>query len=331
LPLSPAPDNLDRPITAYVRSDFVSLHADQTVAQTLRALRGQNLGERVVYFYVVDGDGRLVGVLPTRRLLMAAEETRLADIMQRNVLSVPATATLLLACEMFVMHRLLAFPVVGDAQKLVGIIDVSLFTDEIFDLSERHSADDLFQLVGVRLAQSRNAKPWIGFRRRFPWLLCNVAGGLACAFLAGLYESFLDSAIILALFIPIVLALAESVSMQSMTLTLQAMHGAQVDWAFLRRIVGREFLTAALLGAGTGLLVGVVSYTWRATGLVAVAIAGTIVLSVVSACLLGVLPPAGVRACRGDPRIAAGPVVLAVADVATLLLYFNLAGVLLSR
>ncbi len=320
---------LDTTVATHLRRDYVALRADQTVADALVRLRTQDLGERVVYFYVVDAEDRLVGVLPTRRLLMGAPDARIDALMQRKVISLPHTANLLLACEFFVMYRLLALPVVDEVGRLLGIVDVSVFTDEIFDLSERQSADDVFQLIGVRLAQSRTLTPWASFRRRFPWLLCNVAGGIACALIAGQYEAFLDSVIVLALFIPVVLALAESVSMQSMTLTLQAMHQHHVDWRFLLRAIGREVLAAFLLAAATGLVVGTVAFLWKSSARVAAAIGGTILLSVMTACLLGVILPAGVRALRGDPKIAAGPIVLAIADVATLLLYFNLAGFLL--
>jgi magnesium transporter len=329
VPKSQPHDQLDAPVLAHLRRDFVALRSSQTIAEALAHLRSQDLGERVVYFYVVDADDKLVGVLPTRRLLMGAPEARIKDIMRRGVVSLPRTANLLLACELFVMHRLLAFPVVDDDGRLLGIIDVSLFTDEMFDLSERQSSDDVFQLIGVRLAQARTLTPWISFRKRFPWLMCNVAGGIGCALIAGLYEAFLDSVIVLVLFIPVVLALAESVGMQSMTLTLQSMHQQQIDWRFLVKAVGREFLTAGMLGAATGLVVGSTAYFWKSAALVAAAIGGTILLAVVTACLLGVILPAGVRAFRGDPKIAAGPIVLAMADMVTLLLYFNLAGMLL--
>jgi len=320
---------LDAPLLPHLRRDFVALRADQTVAETLEHLRKQNLGERVVYFYVVDADSRLVGVLPTRRLLMSAADVRIESIMQPRVISLPQSATLLLACEFFVMHRLLAFPVVDDEGRLIGIVDVNLFTDEVFDLSERQASDDVFQLIGVRLAQSRSPSAWAGFRRRFPWLLCNVIGGLVCALLAARHEAFLNSVIILALFIPVVLALAESVSMQSMTLTLQAMHHRRIDWAFLGRTVTVEALTATLLGTAAGSLVGLAALVWRSAGLAAAAIGSTILLSIITACLLGVALPVAVRAVRADPKIASGPIVLALADVATLLVYFSLAARLL--
>lgn len=326
---APIRDRFDRPVTEFMRRDFVALRADQSVAEALESLRGHTLGERIVYFYVVDHDERLVGVVATRRLLMSTVNRRVEQIMHTAVASVPTSADLLQACEQFLQRRLLALPVVDGDSRLVGVLDALLFSEQMVDLSERQATDDVFQLIGVRLAQNRELSAWGGFRKRFPWLMCNVAGGTTCPLLAGMYEAFLDAVIVLALFIPVVLAIAESVSMQSMTLSIQAMHGQSIDWRYLWRATRREFLTAVLLGAGAGAVVGLVALIWNQVGLVALAIGVTIWLSVITACVLGVVLPVGVRAFRGDPRIAAGPVVLAAADVLTLLLYFNLAGLLL--
>lgn len=326
MPTSP---RLDRPVVDFVRRDYIALRAWQTVGDALATLRGQTLSEQVLYLYVLDEAHRLVGVVPMRRLLVSAPETPLDTLMQTQLVTLPDTASLLTACEFFVMYRLLAFPVVTDDGRLLGSVDVKLFADEILDLSERQAADDVFQLIGVRMAAARAPGPWEGFRARFPWLLCNVAGGLACAFIVGRNEVFLDSFLILALFIPIVLALAESVSMQAMTLALQAMHERRVDWSYVRRSLRRELLTALLLGGATGTLVGLAALVWSPGVSVALAIGVAILLAVVTACTLGVLLPGLVRVLRGDPRIAAGPVVLAAADMATLVLYFQVAGWLL--
>lgn len=327
----PTLPRLDRSVLDFIRRDYVALRASQTVGDALATLRGQTLGEQVLYLYVLDDEDRLVGVVPMRRLLVSAPETPLATLMQTQLITLPESATLLTACEFFVMYRLLAFPVVTKEGRLLGSVDVKLFADEILDLNERRAADDVFQLIGVRMAAARAPGPWEGFRARFPWLLCNVGGGLACAFIVGRHEVFLDSFLILALFIPVVLALAESVSMQAMTLALQAMHERRVDWSYMRRSLRREFLTALLLGGATGTLVGLAALAWKPGGGAALAIGLAILLAVVTACILGVLLPGLVRVLRGDPRIAAGPVVLAAADMATLVLYFRVAGWLLQH
>jgi len=134
---------------------------------------------------------------------------------------------------------------------------------------------------------------------------------------------------VLALFIPVVLALAESVSMQSATLTLQRLHGGAPVRGFLRRVFFQELGAASLLGIGCGLIVGCIAAALHANVLLGVAVGGAIAAAVLTAGLLGLLLPTALHAMRLDPKIAAGPIVLAVADLATLLFYFNLAGWLL--
>ena len=79
---------------------------------------------RIVYFYVVDDEDRLKGVIPAKSLLLSPPEARVDDIMLRHVIAIPAGATVLDACEFFVLHRFLAFPVVDANRRLLGAIDV---------------------------------------------------------------------------------------------------------------------------------------------------------------------------------------------------------------
>ena len=264
--------------------------------------------------------------MPTRVLLTAAPEQLVRDVMITHVVAIPDWATVLIASEYFATRRLLAFPVVNDAGQLRGVVDVGLFTDEVIDLAKQ-TYDDIFQLIGVHgTAQSST---WIAFRDRFPWLLCNIAGGLLAAFIASRFEHLLQEVVVLSLFIPIVLALGESVSMQALTLTLQSLADGPIVWSRLMSALWKEFRTAMLLGAGMR--------RRRRPGRPGLArpnaVAGSIFLaismSMVVACLLGVALPSVLRAAKADPRIAAGPVVLAAADVVTLLLYFGLGARLL--
>ena len=133
------------------------------------------------------------------------------------------------------------------------MVDVSLFTDEVIDLAKR-TYDDIFQLIGVHGTAQRST--WIAFRDRFPWLLCNIAGGLLAAFIASRFEHLLQEVVVLSLFIPIVLALGESVSMQALTLTLQGLTDGPIVWSRLLSALWKEFRTATLLGIGCGAVVG---------------------------------------------------------------------------
>jgi magnesium transporter len=131
----------------------------------------------VIYVFATDAERRLVGVLPTRRLLTAPLQTRLEEIMVRRVVAIPASATVLEACDFFVLYKFCAFPVVDRTRRVVGVVDVSLFADEMLEAGDREEqrpaatapSDDVFEALGSRLTQIRGASPWRVFRYRFPW------------------------------------------------------------------------------------------------------------------------------------------------------------------
>lgn len=316
--------HLDEPVSRHVHQKYIRLSAGQTVAQALHQIRQTGQEGWIVYFYVVDDQNRLVGVIPARRLLLNPPEARIDDLMERKVISLPQSATLLEACEFFLLHRLLALPVLDEQGRMVGIIDVKLYTDEITDLARREEYEDVFQLIGVRLAEVRSASAPRAFAGRFPWLLCNIAGGLACAFIAAAFQDVLTQRVVLALFIPVVLALAESVSIQSLTLAIQLHESGQFDWRRLQRLI-REATVGLLLGLAAGGLVAAVGVAWQGTARVGAVLLAGIGLSVMIAALLGQAVPAAVRTMRRDPKLAAGPIALAMTDIATLVCYLGLA------
>ena len=87
------PDHLHLPVSAVARKDVATLRQDFTVQQALDAIRQRGVGEKIVYFYVVDDDEKLAGVVPTRRLLTAPLKHQLADVMIKRVVTIPETAT----------------------------------------------------------------------------------------------------------------------------------------------------------------------------------------------------------------------------------------------
>src|SRR6266540_6390930 len=129
--IAPSIPDFDAPVVEHARKDFPLLEADMAVGDALERIRHEGVGERVIYFYAVDEQKRLVGVVPTRRLLTAPLETPLREVMVRRVVAVPATATVLDACEFFVLYKFFAFPIIDEDRRVVGVIDVGLFAEEV--------------------------------------------------------------------------------------------------------------------------------------------------------------------------------------------------------
>jgi magnesium transporter len=324
--------DFNAPALDYARKDFPLLEAEASVEKALGTIRREGIGERVIYFYAVDERERLVGVVPTRRLLTAVPGTLLRNIMVLRVIALPAEATVLEACEFFVLYKFLAFPIVDAERRVIGIVDTDVLMESVLESEEgghEETRSDFFEALGFHLAQVRGASPWRAFRYRFPWLLVTVTGGTICALLAGFFETTLAHSLVIAFFLIMVLGLNESVSAQSMSVTTQALRSARVTWRWFKTAFGREIATALLLGLACGALAGAIVWSWRADLAGALVIGGSIALSLINSCLIGLSVPSLLHWFNLDPKIAAGPVVLALADILALVVYFTSAWLVL--
>jgi magnesium transporter len=236
-----------------------------------------------------------------------------------------------------VLYKFLAFPVVDEQRRVIGIIDANLFAEEILEAGDSQDRGretmpvdpEFFEALGFRLEQIRGVSPWRAFRFRFPWLLVTVAGGTLSAILAGFFEATLAGSLIIAFFLTMVLGLNESVSMQSMSVTIHALRSVSVTWDWLTSAFRRELETSALLGVCCGFVVCIIAWVWHDNLRAAVVIGGSIALSLVTACVLGLAVPALLHRLKLDPKIAAGPVTLASADFIALAIYFTSAWLIL--
>lgn len=317
-------EKLYDPVHKHMRTDFVQLHPDLTVAQALASILERQPAGRIIYFYVADSDGRLRGVVPTRRLLLSPRDKLISQVMITPVIVIPQDATVLEACEFFAFHKLLAFPVVDEDRRIVGLVDVEMYTRELSDLDRWQNQNDLFQLIGIQMTEAQQGSVPALFRRRLPWLLVTLAGGLLAAVISDLYYPVASLALVVP-FIPLILALASSVTAQSVSLALQALYGKSASWATLVTKVKFELATSSLLGVVCGVIAGIVVVAWKGDPKAALILAGSIVSSVACAAALGFVMPYLFRAFKRNPQVAAGPIALATADAVTLLVYFNLA------
>lgn len=131
--------DLHQPVMAIAHQDIVTLDEDYTIQQALDYIRSQDFGEKIVYFYVVNNDKQLTGVILTRRLLTAPLEQRLFNLMIKRIITIPHTATVLEAYDLLAHHKLLALPVVNQQQRVLGVVDINTFMDENYvkDITQR--------------------------------------------------------------------------------------------------------------------------------------------------------------------------------------------------
>jgi magnesium transporter len=318
-------DHLDSPLSAHLLQNFIALSDRLTAQQTIELLRHSQDVPDINYLYVVTDENRLTGVLPTRKLLHAPPGVPIVEIMQPDPVSIPAGVTILEAIQLFMEYKFLAYPVVDAEHRLVGVVDVTLFNRDLLDVAKRRQIEDLFETLGVRIAKLAQASPLAAFRYRFPWLLATIASGSLCAIIADVFGETLQRSLVIAFFLTLVLGLAEGMSVQAMSVTLQGLHAERLSWRNFLRNVRREGMAGVLLGIASGALVTLIIALWYQDLRPALVVGGSVAWVMSIANLLGLIVPTTLHALKLNFRIAAGPLTLAITDLMTLTSYFTIA------
>lgn len=318
-------NDLTREIGDFISPVHTLVKHNHTVEEALAYIRRHQIKEKIFYFYVVDHEHKLKGVVSTRSLLLSPLDKKISDILESRLITIRASESLRNAMEILTKHRLLAIPVVDEEDRLLGIIDVQLYFEDVVDVAKaRHSSTDLFQVLGLKLEEKKSQSTWLTYRTRMPWIFCNMIGGIACAIISRIFEHVLIEVILLAMFIPLVLALSESISMQSMTYSLQLLNRPKISKRRILYRIASEWKMVFLLGLTCGIIVGCLSLFWGDGLSPALAIAVGIILSVTITGTIGAAIPLLLHTRKLDPKVASGPVVLSAADIVTTIIYLGL-------
>ena len=321
--------NLQEPVGSHIRRDTTSFSDKTTVEGVLGQIRKTNISDQIAYFYVIDGACKLVGVLPLRRLLSAEPEQTVGEIMHRNVITICEDATLEEAYRIFGDQKYLSLPVVRGDGSFVGALDVTVLVGENLDFRSRQRFDDIFETIGIHSSYIRYLRPLSAFKHRFPWLIPTVISGIACAIMAALFEKTLAESIVIAFFLTFMLGLGESVSIQSLTITVRQLHIEKPTWSWYLKSISRELATALILGLCIGLLIATLVTLWKGSLVTGFVIGLSVALSLLTASFFGLTIPALLHHSRLDPKVSAGPLVLGLSDIFTLLFYLTLASLFL--
>lgn len=304
---------------------YLSVPDVVTVGHALELLRGAGKADSPSYLYAVDAMGRLTGVLPLRSLLMANARQPIAAIMVREVKGVKASAHRDELVDLFNQHRFVSLPVVDDKDRLIGIV-----TSGDVMAAMRRGEEQVVQGVTGADPRERLLQTLAATRGRLPWISVTIVAGLGCAAIAQLFERTLTELVVLGIFIPVVLAVGESIGAQTTSVVLSTVGRAGWTREELTDFLLKEVLVGILIALYAGLLLGATSYFWHGHARLGVLIGGAVLASVTWAAVLGVAIPGAMRRLRVNPAIASGPLVLALADLSTLAIYFGGAALLMT-
>lgn len=323
---------LQDPIKYYRTLVDTAFNINMTLDELLHTLRSKNINHEINYFYAIDEDNRLYGVLSTRDILFNPADLHLIDIVEEDIITLHENVTVEHALKVLEDHHFLSVPVVDDEFRLIGLFEikpVDINFPQRFKKRPSKEIQNVFQMIGFSTEKSKLNSKWTEYRYRMPWLLGNICAGFICAAIAYYFQFTLETVIVLSMFIPLVLTLAESISMQSMTIILQFLHYKKTPWSEIRKRIIHEWFVAAMLGSTCALfLIAYYMIGYDANwypDLSVFAIACSILISMVVGATLGTVFPLILHELQLDPKVAAGPIVLTITDVMTTAVYLGLA------
>ena len=305
----------------YSTEMFAVLEND-TAQTALDVIRSSKLSGNIFYCYATDREGKLVGVVPLRKLITAPRETKISEIMIRKPVRLTTQCSTDIALEYFILYRFLAFPVVDNQEKLVGIARANDFIEDTLAMEEKteQARDNLLKIIGIQLEEFRKPTIFKSTFLRFPYLLFNILSGLLCAFITKLFGRTIDEFIFIAFFITIILGLAESIGTQAVAVTLSCLEKT----IKLKNLVLYEALVGAKMGLLCGGLLYLVSFFWIGNHRFSSTLSLTILLTLINASFLGCSLPIFFKIIGINPAHASCPLVLAITDVISLTSYFSL-------
>ena len=300
-------------------SDVPVAHA----GESLGALRDRMLARRydvLELVIVADPSGRYLGVADVRDVLGRPRETPVAAVLRADWPCVAPDTDQEHAAETATAAGVAALPVVGDHGEIHGCIPATAL---LRVLGHEHR-QDVHRLVGIlhEGALARHAledPPLRRALRRLPWLLVGLALSALAAAVMAAYEKVLQANVLIAIFIPSLVYLADAVGTQTEAI---AVRGLSLRHRPLRALILNEVATGGLIGLG--LAVPALFGVWAMVSDLSIALGVSVSLLVASmlASAIGLLLPWSLSRLRIDPAFGSGPVATIIQDVVTIVLYF---------
>ena len=303
--------------------EFIKANKNWTVVQTIEEIRRQAENvDKIFSIYVVDNKDKLQGRVALKKIILSSSETKIADIYEEDVVSVPTYMDQEEVAEIMRKYDLESIPVVNVKNKLVGRITV----DDILDVMREQSDEDIQAMTGFTDDVEESDSVFRISKARLPWLLIGVVGGLMGSQIIDFFEEGLQAYIALTAFIPLVAATGGNVGIQSSSLVVQTLAAKSVfaDTPMQRFVKG--LLIAIVNGIVLGVFVFlVIAFVFRYEHILGVTIGFSMFCVVLMASFMGTVTPLILNRMGVNPAVASGPFITTANDLLGLAIYFLVA------
>lgn len=316
-------------VGSIMTAEFMDLKKSMTVAEAIDHIRrtGQD-SESIYTCYVTDNARRLEGVITVRELLIARDEQRVEDLMETDVITAETTEDQEEAVARMMKYDFISLPVVDTENRLVGIVTV----DDGMDVMEEEATEDFEKMA----AMAPSEKPYLKTsaftlaRHRIMWLLVLMISGMITGGILGQYEAAFAAMPLLVTFIPMLTDTGGNAGSQSSTLIIRGMAVGEIQLKDFMKVFWKELLVSVLVGvvlSAVNFVRLIISYPGNE--MIALTVSLALFVTVLLAKTVGGVLPMAAKLFHADPAIMAAPLITTIVDAISLVVYFNIASVLL--
>jgi magnesium transporter len=316
---------------------FASVRADMTVGAAIHELeRMKEETELLARIYVVDENDRLQGKVRLRDLTFSDHHVKIREIMDDEMLAVNVLADQEEALQMIAKYDMMAVPVVNGSMQVLGVIT----HDDALDIQEEETTEDIEKQSGIVGATADEAylqtSVAVHLQRRLGWVLVLALLAIISGFVLHSFGSELESAMILAIYLPMVVAAGGNTGGQAATMVIRAMSLGELDPTAILHVIWKELRIGMMLGLATGacialqikLFMGFVDNPYELWK-VAITVAISLAVQISASTIIGAALPMLVKIAKQDPAVVATPAITTIVDVTGLIIYFGCAKIVL--
>ncbi|MBC8192508.1 MAG: magnesium transporter [Candidatus Marinimicrobia bacterium] len=312
-------------------SEFLVYRTTNTIQNVLDDLQENRIkyaNYHVQYFYVVDSDRRLAGVVRLNDLLFPARDTLLKDTMLKSPLSVSVQANLRELHEFFEEHHLFGVPVVEDNRRLVGVVLPAAIEEAV----SKQKTRTFLKLSGIIGGEEFRTMPLLNRSgRRLSWLSLNIVLNILAASVIAMYQDTLAAVIALAVFLPMVSDMSgcsgnQAVAVSMRELALGLVRPGEILW-----VLGKEIKVGLINGLVLGLLLAGVALVWNGSPWLGLVVGSALAANTVVSVMLGGMLPLLLRRMKLDPALVSSPLLTTVTDMCGFFFVLSFASALMPQ
>lgn len=304
--------------------EYVSLKSDMNIGQALNHIKKVGINnETIDICYVIDNQRKLVGFISLKLLIFLDDIIPLVDAMETNVISATTTDDQEVIASLFRKYDLTSMPVVDNEGRLVGIITI----DDVVDVIDQENTEDFQKMAAMDPSDEEYLKESVFSlaRHRIVWLLVLMISATATGTIIRRYEEVLQSVVILAAFIPMLMDTGGNAGSQSSTLIIRGIALGEIQLSDIGKILWKEFRVSLIVGVTLAIVNFLRIYFIDKAGLtISLVVCASLLFTVVIAKVVGGILPILAKAFKLDPAIMASPLITTIVDACALIVYFAL-------